>query len=136
MGSGVLILNSQGKVLVLHRNKNVRQGNLWGMPGGKILKGQKAIDVALSKTKDEIGLDLKQENLNFLDKFQIDAEGRIITFYVWITYLDSLGVTIKLNTDGHDKYTWESPETLLDKPDLMKGMYPILKRYIQTKKPI
>ncbi len=35
-GAGILIEDLDGKVLVLHRQKNVRWGNMWGIPGGHI----------------------------------------------------------------------------------------------------
>jgi 8-oxo-dGTP pyrophosphatase MutT (NUDIX family) len=131
MGSGILIIDNQGNVLILHRNTNVWQGDLWDIPGGKILDGQKSLDAAITKTKQEVGLQFEASELQLLEEFHFKTDGKDITFSVWVTYLDDLKPSITLNPDGHDSYTWENPHIALQKPDLMEGMYPILHKYLQ-----
>jgi ADP-ribose pyrophosphatase YjhB (NUDIX family) len=131
--AGLLIINKQGQVLVLHRKENVPEGGKWGIPGGKTEKDNTFLNTAILKTTQETGLDFYASNLKHLDTFKFVAEGMQIIYDVWIakTILTSKS-EIDLNLEGHDSYKWEYPEILIKHNDLMVGMYPILKKYLQT----
>jgi len=130
--AGILLVNKGGQLLVLHRKGNVPEGNRWGLPGGKVAEGASFIDTAVSKTRQEIGLEFNQENLTHLGTFNFYVVRKQINYDVWLaeTTLTS-NSKIDLNLEGHDKYKWESPEVLLGYKDLMVGMYPILEKYLQ-----
>ena len=133
--AGLLIINKQKQALVLHRKKFVPEGGKWGLPGGKTGKNHTFVDTAVSKTAQETGLDFYAPNLSHLDTFEFIAERKQVIYDVWIadTILTSSS-KIDLNLEGHDAYKWEHPEILLKQKDLMVGMYPILRKFLQEHK--
>ena len=133
-GAGILVINEDGEVLVLHRKPFVPEGRKWGLPGGKIEEGQEPFDAAKHKALHEVGLKFESDRLDFLGKFEFSAEGNDVVYSVWMArYLDTDG-GIKLNKEGHSEFKWQKPEILLKKNDLMVGMYPILKKFLEYKK--
>lgn len=131
-GAGLLILNKNKEILVLHRKKFVPEGGKWGLPGGKRGKSRTFLETAVMKTKEETGMEFDCRNLKHLDTFRFASEGKQIIYDVWIAQtLLAPGFKINLNTEGHDEYKWEDPKSLLKRNDLMEGMYPILKGFLQ-----
>lgn len=133
VGAGLVIENDKGEVLVLHRNENVPEGNKYGFPGGKVAEGQKPIEAAKLKTYQEVGLEFNDDSLNFLGEFKFIVDDNKVTYSAWTTKFSGDQKAIKLNTDGHDEFKWDKPETLLKRDDLMVGVYPIIERFVVRK---
>lgn len=133
VGAGLVIENYKGEVLVLHRKENVPEGNKYGLPGGKVAKGQKPVEAAKLKTEQEVGLKFNDEALSFLGEFKFKVDDNNVTYSAWTAKFPTSGQLIKLNTDGHDGYKWDKPETLLKSGDLMIGVYLILERFVLRK---
>lgn len=65
VGLGVMILNNEGKVLLILRNSDakiadsdMRLEGTWTLPAGKVKYGEKLTDAAIRKVKQEVGLDI------------------------------------------------------------------------------
>jgi 8-oxo-dGTP pyrophosphatase MutT (NUDIX family) len=127
--SGILLIDTQGKILALHRKPWVPESNTWGIAGGKI-ENNNPRQTAINKTYQETEIKLKEKDLSFLKKLKFKVDKNTIVFSAYTYKLNTIEPKIHLNTDGHDKYMWENPETLLQRNDLMTGMYPILKKYL------
>ncbi len=133
--AGILILNNTSEILVLHRKPSVPEGNRWGLPAGKVLEGGQPIDTAILKTVQEVSLKFQKNQLKHLGEFRFEAVGNNITMNVWVVRLnEDQDSKIKLNYDGHDSYKWQKPESLLEEKDIMVGMYPILRKFLQERK--
>lgn len=52
--AGCIIKNSEGKILLLHRNTSKR--NHWEIPGGKIDNGEEPTETAKREVKEEINI--------------------------------------------------------------------------------
>lgn len=76
--AGCIIRNSEGKILLLHRNTSKR--NQWEIPGGKIDKGENPQQTAKREVKEELNIDVEivrkiGEKEFFEDGFAMD--------YIW-----------------------------------------------------
>ncbi len=132
--AGLLIINKQKEILVLHRVDSVPEGGKWGLPGGKKGKNETSFDAAVLKTLSETGLEFNPQSLTPLDTFNFVSVAKVIIYDVWIvdTFLTSKS-KINLNLQAHDDYKWEKPEILLKQKNLMIGMYPILNKFLAGK---
>lgn len=48
------------RILLLHRQEMKSQGNRWGIPGGKVDKGETPLEAVLRETKEETGYEFSQ----------------------------------------------------------------------------
>ena len=64
---GIWIMNEKGKILIQKRSANKKQApNKWGITAGHVDAGQEPIEVAIREVLEEIGLELKKEEIEFL----------------------------------------------------------------------
>lgn len=58
--AGCLIVDSENKIMLLHRNKKcVTQ---WELPGGKIESGESAEQAAVRELREELGIEVRIDN--------------------------------------------------------------------------
>ncbi len=82
---GIVILNKDNQVLFQKRSRHKKSNPLkWGICGGKVNKGETAIDAAIRETYEEIGIMLEAENLVTIRRQAVDS----YYFEVVYTYLD------------------------------------------------
>ena len=59
-GSAVLILDDRGRALILKRSMKSRwMPGKWGLPGGKVERGENSLGAVIRETKEETDLDLE-----------------------------------------------------------------------------
>lgn len=75
IGTGVIVINSEGKILLEKRKDN----NMWGLPGGKIEPGETVLRTAKREIKEETGLNIKITE--FLGIYSDTKAGRIVTYH-------------------------------------------------------
>lgn len=126
---GTLIVNSQGQVLVLHRLATLPEGGMWGIPGGKLRENLGMLGTAKMKTELE-GIACEIGELTLLNKYEYDTPVGLIEMHVYLLQRDSNTLEVPMDPVGHDSFMWEYPKVLLERTDLMVGMYPILRDYI------
>lgn len=56
----------EDKILLLKRHPNKPYGNTWGVPGGKMEKGEDMRSCAIREIQEEAGLDINDETLSFI----------------------------------------------------------------------
>lgn len=61
-----LFIEHDNRVLMLHRQECKSQGNLWGIPGGKIDKGETPSQAAIREVKEETGYDFSNQTIENL----------------------------------------------------------------------
>ncbi len=128
--AGVILQKDDGKILILLRKPDVPEGNRWGIPGGKTSFGEEAIETAIRKTRQEIGLLLNKSDLQFLDMFHYQVDGNEFNFFVFKAKITNDQVRkLVLNKEGHSKYAWIDSFEAVNRNDLMVGMYPILEKF-------
>ena len=117
------------KILLLKKNKErvEKYGMEWCNIGGKIRFGEKAIDAGIREIKEEIGLDVKEENLKFIfvkEDFETFKNSHI-GFFVYCTQIDENSKII-LNEEL-ETYQWfdinKLPENVVDDIPLILRLY-------------
>lgn len=80
------ILNRKGEILLQRRSlaKKKRPG-VWSKTGGHVDSGESVIDAIKREVKEEIGLELKNEDLFFMQKFKSDAPKFFSYGYIALT---------------------------------------------------
>lgn len=77
----------RGDELLLVKRKSDPGRNLWSIPGGLVLLGERLTDAARREVKEETGLDVELTGL--LGVFEVirrDGEGRVEYHYVLVDY--------------------------------------------------
>lgn len=62
--------NSKGELLTTLRHPNKKAGGLWEFVGGGVLAGETTAQAAVREVKEEIGIDLKESDLQFLYEYR------------------------------------------------------------------
>ena len=73
-----IILVSKGKVLLIRRQKTGKE--YWTIPGGKIEEGESCFSAACREIFEELAI--SQENIHFIDSFDIVNMGRKETYFI------------------------------------------------------
>lgn len=124
---GTVIENELGEILLLKRHKNDPEGETWGLVGGKIDTGESSLQAAVRETYEEIGLQIKSDQLQFIKSYHWDREDLDIHFEVFKAAVSNLNTEFILPENEITEYLWIYPREALNRPDLMTGLYPILK---------
>lgn len=112
-------LHYQDKVLLLHSRDGKTEGNRWGIPGGKVNKGESLLDAVVREVSEETGYCLDKTKMHFIGKFYI----RVPNFdfeYNMFRYTDEIPNPgdVKIDFQEHKGFTWVTPEDAL-KMDLI-----------------
>jgi len=100
----VVIINKQGKILVLKRSPDSRyKPGHWDLPGGHLKEGETEKEAAKRETKEETSL-----NITNLTKIRTDKS---ITWYKASSYSGDIELDLSENTD----WAWVSIEELKGK---------------------
>lgn len=123
-------LECDGKILLLHRQEHTSQGNLWGIPGGKLEKSETPVIAAIRETFEETGFDISKQEIVDLGKVYIkypsfdyvyhmikcrpiEPPGNVkITFaehkgFTWVTPMDALKMSLMLDEDACIKLIYD-----------------------------
>lgn len=66
----VWLKNSKGELLITLRNPNKKAGGLWEFIGGGVLAGETTTQAAVREVKEEIGIDLTDNDLTYLLEYK------------------------------------------------------------------
>ncbi|PCI21370.1 hypothetical protein COB64_00605 [Candidatus Wolfebacteria bacterium] len=102
-------IESDGEFLLLHRHPDKSQGNSWGVPAGKIDKGEKALDAMKRELMEETGIIKDSTDFNFFEKIYVRYPEYDFTYYMYHLPI-SEKPDVKLSKDEHQNYIWTSPE--------------------------
>lgn len=112
------------KILFLHRQDNNSQGNKWGIPGGKVDKGETPLQAAIREIKEETGYDISKQVIENLGTVYIEYnEKDHFTYHMFRTQLQKDPGAVKINFSEHKGFTWVTPSDGL-KMDLLQDEDP------------
>ena len=114
------------KFLILYRPQTQHQNNEWGLVGGKVNSDESVKQVLIRKIGEEIGFDASNENIKFLGNFILQYPNGDWDFFAYRIKLKR-PITLKLDTIGSLDYKWVTPEECFSMPNLMQGLYVLLK---------
>jgi 8-oxo-dGTP diphosphatase len=115
-----LFIEHENRILLLHRQEGKSQGNLWGIPGGKLDKGETPLQAVLRETKEETGYDFSKQVLESLGTVFIEYnEKDHFVYHMFRVKLIGDPGAVKINFKEHKGFTWVTPQDGL-KLDLIK----------------
>ncbi len=106
-----------GKILLLHRSEIESEPGKWCLPGGKIEEKETELDAMVREIKEETGLSIPQDKLEYIEKLFIKHPNHDFEYHLFLTKLDAES-QIEINEE-HKNYAWVSPLEALSM-DLMR----------------
>jgi mutator protein MutT len=135
VGTGAFIINEEGKILLTHRGPSARnQVGKWEAPGGKVEFGETAEQTIVREAKEELGIDIKVDDLlGFVDDI-IPEEKQHWAGPTWLASIVSGEPKIMEPDmcDGMDWFTVEEAEKL-DKAKTLQHDLETYKNYLLAK---
>ncbi len=102
--------------LLLHRADTIRfHPSLWGVPGGKMKRGQPPSDANLREFFEETGIRLDPQKVSFFKTVYITDPDKNFTFHMF-TYEFAERPPVRLKLDEHQAFIWESFEKAIQRP--------------------
>jgi 8-oxo-dGTP diphosphatase len=105
--------------LLMKRHSTSPQGNTWGVPGGKLEQGETPEQCVLREVKEETGIELELEKLNFKGTVYIRLPTLDYTFHLFSAEFEELPPQVSLNKE-HTEYRWVTLQQALTLP-LIRG---------------
>lgn len=106
------------RFLLLHRQDHKSEGNMWGVPGGKLDKNEDPIDGAIRETFEETGIQIDKKEMTYLKGVYIRQPQADFIYHMVKTTFHGNPAEIKIAFSEHKGFTWATPEQAL-KMDLM-----------------
>ena len=96
----------QNEILLLKRKNNKSFGNMWGLPAGKVNKGESVHDATIRELNEESGI--KITNPRLLDTFYVRHHQSDFIYHLFHTETTEKQSVILSNTE-HTEHQWISP---------------------------
>ncbi len=96
------------------------EANRWGVPGGRIEKGESAVEGCIREVYEETGIDLGASPPHFLGKVNIRYPEVDFVYHMFEARLECAPGMILIDPAEHTEYRWMSLETALEFP-LIRG---------------
>ncbi len=107
--SAWLMLEVDGKVLMLKRGPKANNPNLWNFPGGNIDPGETAIQGVIRESFEEAGIKVKPDQLKFITALTV--KNRALAYYR--VKMDDFP-KVKINNES-SKYEWVPKKKIKNK---------------------
>ncbi len=113
-------IEHNGKFLFLKRALEKPQGGFWGVPAGKLEKGEASLEAACRETFEETHITLAPNHLHFTGRLYIRRPNLDFIYDMYHIEMHTKP-SIQLNSE-HEEYCWCSPEEALDLPVMSAGL--------------
>jgi 8-oxo-dGTP pyrophosphatase MutT (NUDIX family) len=114
-----LYIMCDGKMLILRRLKHKAQGDKWGLPAGKLERGERIVQALAREVRQETGLYFQPDRFTFIDTWLVRHENPLLEFkyHSYAIHLNCAPYpTVRLSKDEHDAYRWVTPREALLPP--------------------
>lgn len=98
-----------GEILMLKRQTFKPQPNTYGLPAGKVEKGETVEQAMLREVKEETGIELENEKYEFYKIKYVSQDNIQFTYYSYFCKLD-YKPDVKINPNEHQLYLWITPK--------------------------
>lgn len=108
----VILFNQNDEVLLLKRKSTGFSDGLYGFIGGHVEQNEQVIDAAIREVKEEIGIDIKRENLIFKSVMnrKVNENTEYIDFVFYVR--EWQGEIINREPEKCSELTWCKPNNL------------------------
>ena len=112
-----LFIEDSDRILLLHRHHSTSQGNLWGIPGGKVDRGETPLGAVIREVKEETGYDFSRHPVDHLGTVFIEYDDKILfVYHMFRTQLVGDPTAVKINPHEHVDFVWATPQEGLKLP--------------------
>lgn len=98
----------QGKILILHRQDYKPQGNTWGVPAGKLRKGESPKEGIIREIGEETGIRVPPRKIKFFKKIYVRNSNYDFLCYMYHFSIKYLANVIT-REEEHKAFTWVTP---------------------------
>ena len=102
-----------GEILLLHRQDCKPQGDTWGVPAGKVNKGEEVLETMLREIKEETGFELLSSQLSYFGKVYVRYPEYDFIYHIFHAKLGQKR-NVVLRYKEHKDFKWISPEKALE----------------------
>lgn len=107
-------LEYDGKFLLLLRQDNKPQGNTWGVPAGKVEKGESKEEAVIREVEEETGY--KAEKVpQLIDTVYVRYPEFDFTYHIFYQPLPEPH-NVVIDASSHKEYCWTTPQEALALP--------------------
>ncbi len=117
----------KGDILLLHRQNHKPEGDMWGVPAGKIDEGETILEAMVREMREETGLKILPGNLTYFNKVFVKFPEYDFVYHMFSMPLREKP-EIKINKDEHKDFTWTSPKNALSM-NLMRDLDSCIKLF-------
>ncbi len=125
---GAIIVNKQGKILVMSRKSDDFMGGIDELPSGNMEKGEDITTALAREVKEETNCDM-QRILYYIDSFDYKSgsgkNARQYNFAIKVNGTDKIILT------EHDAYSWETVEEIINNPKITDEVKKTIRKYIE-----
>jgi 8-oxo-dGTP diphosphatase len=107
-------------VLFMKRQPHKSDGNLWGIPGGRLEKGETLHQAVVREVNEETGIDLSDKTLKYFGKVYIRLPDIDFIYHMFAHELEKIPNEIVIDPGEHTEYEWMTLEEALKRP-LIRG---------------
>lgn len=104
-----------GKILLLHRQDHKPQGNVWGVPAGKVDSGEKLDEALVREVKEETGLEFSLSDVVHFDSVFVTYPEYDFMYHIFHTKLSEKR-NVLISEHEHKAFTWVTPDEALTFP--------------------
>ncbi len=107
-----VIVRRDGKVAFLMRSNTPWGNGFYGLPSGKVEANEGATNAAVHEAKEEIGIDIKSTDLEFIHCMHRHEETDWVDIFFEAT--NYTGNIVNAEPDKHSEVAWLNPNDLPD----------------------
>lgn len=105
----------EGEIILLLRQDNKPQDNTWGIPSGKVNKGEDLKTTMLRELKEETGIIIPEDELFFHSTVYVKFSDYDFIYHIFYTTINNKQ-KIQIKNDEHKDARWIFPKDALKLP--------------------
>ena len=118
-------LEYDDKFLILQRQPHKNEGNMWGLPAGKVNPGEDDRETIWREVFEETGYQANDEELEFVLDKTWHFENKSVEFPVFRIKLEQI-IAVVISPNEHQAFKWVTAAECLAMDDLIHGLYDLL----------
>lgn len=117
------LIERDNRILIVRRHdpEHAQWHQRWEFPGGKIELYETPVDALRREIKEETGLTINSERLLGVSTHHWNTPKGIQQTFILLYHCNAFVGEVHLNHKENDDYSWEKPEDIVLRSDLLDG---------------